>query len=124
MELTEIYTDAAGETHFRKIEIALALRNFAPPSEPIQLSQEMPATSGVFLVAPPGWDKAFHPTPRKQLAVMLKGEATVSASDGETVEFMPGDVILLNDQEGKGHLTQILGDRHATVLLIGLDETR
>jgi len=122
MELTEIYTDAAGETHFRRTEIDLALRDFAPPSKPIHLSQEMPSTSSVFLVAPPGWDKDFHPTPRKQLAIMLQGEATVAASDGDMIGFGPGDVILLNDQGGKGHLTQIQGGHDATILLIGLDE--
>ncbi len=122
MELTEIYADAVGETHFRKTKIDLALRDFAPPSEPIHVSPEIPSTSSVFLVAPPGWDKEFHPTPRKQLAVMLKGEATINASDGDIIEVRPGDVILLNDQRGKGHLSRIQGDHDATLLLIGLDE--
>lgn len=122
MELTEIYADTDGETHFRTSEIDLELRDFAPPSQPIQLSPEIPGTSSVFLVAPPGWDKEFHPTPRKQLAVMLKGEATVRASDGDIIDFRPGDVILLNDRDCKGHLTQIQGNQDATILLVGLAE--
>lgn len=124
MELTEIYADAEGETHFRSTEIDLEMRNFAPPSEPIQISPELPATTGLFLVAPPGWDKDFHPTPRKQLAIMLEGKATVRASDGDVIDFNPGKAILLNDGDSKGHLTQILGDQNATVLLIGLADER
>lgn len=120
MEITEIYTDADGETHFRKTEIDLALHDFAPPSAPIRISPEWSSTSSVFLVAPPGWDKEYHPTPRKQLAVMLDGEATVTASDGKTIDFLPGNIILLNDEKGKGHLTRIMGDQDATVLLIGV----
>ena len=121
MELTEIYADAEGETHFRTVEIDMDLCDFAPPSKPINLSADLPSTSSVFLTAPPGWDKSFHPTPRKQLAVMLKGKATVSASDGSTIEVSPGDVVLLNDQDSKGHLTQIQGIQDATFLLIGLN---
>ena len=122
MELTEIYADAERETHFRNAEIDLELRDFAPPSKPIRLSPEMPATSGLFLVAPPGWDEDFHATPRKQLAILLKGEATVSTSDGDMMEVRPGDVILLNDRNSRGHLTRIQGDHDATWLLIGLDD--
>lgn len=122
MELTEIYADGEGETHFRRAEIDLDLRDFAPPSQPIRISPEMPATTGLFLVAPPEWDKEFHPTPRKQLAIMLNGHATVRASDGEIVDFKPGCVILLNDRDSKGHLTQIQGDRDASILLVGLVE--
>lgn len=122
MELTEIYADADGETHFRNAEIDLELRDFAPPSKPIHVSPEMPATSGLFLVAPPGWDEDFHATPRKQLAVMLKGQATVTTSDRDMIEIRPGDIVLLNDQDSKGHLTRIQGNHDAAFLLVGLDE--
>ena len=122
MELTEIYADAEGETHFRKVEIHMELCDFAPPSKPINLSADMPSTSSVFLTAPPGWDKEYHATPRKQLAVMLMGEATIAATDGDIVEVGPGDTVLLNDQGSKGHLTQIQGAREATFLLIGIND--
>ena len=122
MELTEIYADAEGETHFRKVEIHMELCDFAPPSKPINLSADMPITSSVFLTAPPGWDKEYHATPRKQLAVMLMGEATIAATDGDIVEVGPGDTVLLNDQGSKGHLTQIQGAREATFLLIGIND--
>ena len=123
MELIEIYADTAGETHFRRTEIDFDVRDFAPPSQPIRISPEMPSTSSLFLVAPPGWDEAFHPTPRKQLAVMLDGEATVSVSDGDILDVRPGNIILLNDQASKGHLTRVQGDKDAAFLLIGLEES-
>lgn len=122
MELVEIYADGAGETHFRKTRIELEMRDFAPPSQPIRVSAEMASTSSVFLVAPPGWDEEFHPTPRRQLAVMLEGEATITASDGETIPARPGTVVLLNDQDSKGHLTRVQGDKDAAFLLIGQDD--
>lgn len=121
MEILELYADAAGETHFRRVEIDFAPKEFAPPSKPIGVSGETPVSTALFLAAPPGWDDAFHPTPRRQYAVMIEGEATVTASDGETVEIRPGGVILLNDGNSKGHLTRITGKRDARFLMIGLD---
>ena len=121
MELLEIFADDDGETHFRRTAIDFALRDFAPPSPPIGISAEIPATTSLFLSAPPGWDREFHPTPRRQLAVTLEGEASVTATDGECVTLRPGSVVLLNDTDSKGHLTRITGESDARFLMIGLD---
>lgn len=120
MELLEIFSDNGGETHFRQTKIDFTLRDFAPPSRPIGISEEIATTTSLFLSAPPGWDREFHPTPRKQLAVMLEGEATVTASDGESLAIKPGMVVLLNDPDSKGHLTLVRGTRDARFLMIGL----
>jgi len=122
VDLLEIYADADGETHFRKTTVDFQERDFAPPSRPVRVSAEMPTGSSLFLVAPPGWNDDFHPTPRRQLAVLLDGTLTMTASDGETVTAEPGTAILLNDQDCKGHLTQVQGDRAATFLLVALPE--
>ena len=121
MQMIEIYADDRGETHFRKIEIGLELREFAPPSVPVQVSAEMATTTSLFMMAPPGWDKDYHPTPRKQLCVMLDGELTVSATDGETIEMGAGDVLLVNDAASNGHLSQIIGKKNASFLFVGLE---
>lgn len=80
----------------------------------------MPTTTCVFLVAPPGWDPAFHPSPRRQRAVLLSGRATITATDGETITIAAGDILLLNDQGSRGHLTMVQGDQDARFLLVGL----
>lgn len=121
MQLTEIYADDRGETHFRKVEISLELREFAPPSMPVHVSEEMATTASRFMIAPPGWDKEYHPTPRRQLCVMLKGKLTVTATDGETIEMGPGGVLLVSDLACKGHLSQIIGDEDASFLFVGLE---
>jgi hypothetical protein len=122
MELLEIYADEGGETHFRRTDMPMELRNFAPPSQPINVSAEVPSTTSVFLVAPPGWDEEFHPTPRRQFAIMLRGKATISATDGETINVEPGNIILLNDQDSKGHLTRVQGKEDAAFLLVGTQQ--
>ncbi len=124
MKLVEIYADAAGETHFRRTEIDFELRDFAPPSQPLCVSPELATTSSLFLAAPPGWDKDFHPTPRKQLAVLLEGAVRIGVTDGETLGVTPGNVFLFNDMGSKGHLTQVQGTRDASFLFVALDEER
>lgn len=123
MEIVEIYGDAAGETHLRRTAIDFEMRDFAPPSQPLGVSAEMGSSSSLFLTAPPGWDKNFHPTPRKQLAVLLEGNVRISVSDGETIELKPGDTFLLNDMASKGHLTQVQGEQEASFLFVVLDES-
>lgn len=122
MEIVEIYGDAAGETHIRRTTIEFEMRDFAPPSQPLGVSAEMASTSSLFLVAPPGWDKEFHPTPRKQLAALLSGHVLISVSDGDTIDLKPGDTFVLNDMKSKGHLTQVRGDQDASFLFVVLDE--
>jgi gentisate 1,2-dioxygenase len=121
VQLAEIFADEQGETHFRKVEMRLEMREFAPPSMPVQVTTEIPTTAALFMIAPPGWDKNFHATPRKQICVMLSGKLTVTATDGETIEMGPGDVLLVNDAASRGHLSQIQGVESASFLFVGLD---
>ena len=122
MELAIIYGDAAGETHIRRAVIDFEMRDFAPPSQPLGVSADMPSSASLFLTAPPGWDENFHPTPRKQLAVLLKGNVRISVSDGESIALEPGDTFLLNDMASKGHLTRVQGEQDAAFLFIVLDQ--
>ena len=120
MTLLEIYADDKGESHFREVHMEMTEREFAPPARPVGLSAETPSTSSVFLEAPPGWDDAFHTTPRRQLAVLLEGRLKVSCSDGQSITMSPGDVVLLSDTSGKGHLSEVQGDDPTHFLLVGL----
>ena len=124
MELIEIYGDSADETHMRRTAIDFEMREFAPPSQPLGVSAEMASTSSLFLTAPPGWDKNFHPTPRKQLAVVLDGHVCLTVSDGEAIALKPGDTFLLNYMASQGHLTRVQGEKDASFLFIVLDESR
>lgn len=121
MELLEIYTDAEGETHFRTATVPFEMRSFAPPSLPLGVSPDARPTAAFFLELPPGWDKSFHPTPRKQIGVILSGEVTIAATDGEVRRFGPGGYFLLNDANSKGHLTQVQGDTAIHALMIAVE---
>ena len=122
MRVLELYADEHGETHFREVPIDMSERNFAPPSLPIRVSSETRVSTSVMLAAPPGWDPAFHPTPRKQFAVLLSGRAVATVSDGETRDLGPGGFVILNDAGSKGHRTVVQGGEDAVFFLVAMDE--
>jgi uncharacterized cupin superfamily protein len=120
VDIQELYADAAGETHFRVAAVTFEMRDFSPPSPAIGVAADLKPSAAVFLSAPPGWDKVFHPTPRKQLAVVLSGELTVTATDGAVQRFAPGGCFLLNDAGSKGHLTQVQGTANVHALMVAI----
>jgi len=120
MQILEIYADGAGETHFRDFPIALAPRDFAPPSAPMGVSIDTALTTGVFLELPPGWDPKYHATPRRQWVVILRGQLNITMTDGTTVSFRPGDVLLFNDANSKGHRSLVEGEGTVACFLVGL----
>ena len=119
IEITEIYSDEAGETHIRANPVILAPRDFAPPSAPMGVSAEMPLTTGVILELPPGWDPKYHATPRRQLVVVLRGYLHITTTDGTGADFRPGDVFFLNDENSKGHQSLVQGKETVGLLLVG-----
>ncbi len=120
MQITEIYTDEAGETHFRGTQMSLSRRDFAPPSAPMEVSTDTQLTTGVFLELLPGWDPEYHATPRRQWVVMLKGRLRITATDGTAKDFHPGDVFCLNDEKSKGHQSLVQGRETVALFLVGL----
>ena len=121
MELPEIYADAAGETHYRTTAIAFESRDFSPPSPPIGVAPDMNPKAALFLELPPGWDLSFHPTPRKQVAVIVSGTVTIAVTDGEVRRFGPGGCFIFNDVNSKGHLTQVQGPDRVYALMVAVE---
>jgi quercetin dioxygenase-like cupin family protein len=110
MRITVITADGNGETHFVDRELELVAQSFAPPSPPMEVSAPVPAGQGVFFRLTPGWFGDWHPTPCLQYFVQATGELEVQVSDGEVRRLSPGAVVYLEDTEGKGHTTRVVGD--------------
>jgi len=98
MKITKIYSDSTGETHFKDVDIPLK------ESGPIgSLSETLPVKGMKLRENPADYFYDWHPTPDKQYIVMLEGTLMVEVSDGEQRKFLPGDILLVEDTEGKGH---------------------
>ena len=108
-EITRIYTDDAGVSHFGTTEVTFNLADFAPPTPPISVSQGIEVESITFISSPVGWFGDWHPTPMRQIMFCLVGELEVQVSDGEVRSFGPGSVIIVEDTDGKGHISRVVG---------------
>jgi quercetin dioxygenase-like cupin family protein len=47
---------------------------------------------------------------------MLSGSLTVTVGDGTERSLSPGDIVLLEDVGGTGHLTRVTGSRQAVAV--------
>ncbi len=116
MKIHNLYTDASGESHFRDIEIDwVEERNFS------KLSARLPATGIIFRETAGDYDLSWHPAPRRQYIINLNAGVKITASDGESREIKAGEVILVEDTTGKGHLSQSIGGQMRRSIFIPIE---
>ena len=116
MKIHNLYTDASGESHFRDIEIDwVEERNFS------KLSARLPATGVIFRETSGDYDLSWHPAPRRQYIVNLTGGVKITASDGEAREIKAGEIVLVEDTTGKGHLSQSIGGQMRQSVFIPIE---
>lgn len=99
--ITRIYNDNDGESRFEDIKIPLK-----DGGEIGLLSDPIPAKGIIFREVLPAYDYDFHTAPQKQYIVLLEGEIEIETSLGETRRFKAGEILLVEDTEGKGHKTR------------------
>ena len=120
MQYTRIYADPDGESHFDEVAVALVANDLALPAPPLNVSAPIPANQFVFIMLPPGWYGGWHPSPRRQYWVHIAGQLDVEVSDGEVRRFNPGDVGLLDDMTGRGHVTRVIGGDEVRGMVVQL----
>ena len=101
--ITRLYSDSNGDTRFEDITIALK-----SAGEIGKLSEGLPVTSIIFREVEANYDYDFHNAPQKQYLILIDGGIEIETTLGEKRQFKVGDVILLEDTEGKGHRTRNL----------------
>jgi hypothetical protein len=115
-----LYTDAAGNSRFDEMDIPLQQAEFGPPAAPIDLSEPEVAARVIFASIPPGWVGVRHTAPRRQYFAQLTGIIEVEVAEGERVRTGPGEVTLIEDTDGSGHITRVIGDESVTGAFIQL----
>ena len=106
MRIHNLYTDNAGETHFRDIEV-----EWVEETRGGRLSARLPATGIIFRQVPAEYDLDWHPAPRRQYIINLDAGVELTASDGEKRVIGAGEVILVEDTSGKGHLSKAVENK-------------
>jgi len=118
---TRIVADSSGVSRFEDYEIRLESADFAPPAPPMQASEFDEATRYGFVTAPAGWYGDWHPAPRRQVAIFLKGELEVAVAAGDVRRFGPGSTVLLEDTFGKGHTSRVVGSSDVVLVFVQLE---
>jgi hypothetical protein len=116
MRVHNLYVDGSGQSHFRDIEIEWVEEGRAG-----KLSKRLPATGIIFREVQPDYDLDWHPAPRRQYIINLDAGAQLTASDGEARVIGAGEVILVEDITGKGHLSKSVGGKLRHSIFVPID---
>jgi hypothetical protein len=103
MKIHRLYADDKGESHWQDVEV-----EFTESGRAGRLSQRLPATGIIFRQVQPDYDLDWHPAPRRQYIINLDAGVQITASDGEARRIGAGEVILVEDTWGKGHLSKAI----------------
>ncbi len=106
MRIHNLYVDEHGETHFRDLEVEWVEENRSG-----KLSRRLPASGIIFRQVPSSFDLDWHPAPRRQYIINLDAGVQLTASDGESRVIGAGEVILVEDTTGKGHLSKAVDNQ-------------
>jgi hypothetical protein len=116
MRIHNLYEDANGISHFRDIEIEwVEERNFS------KLSARLPATGIIFRETSGDYNLDWHPAPRRQYIINLDAGVEITASDGEKRIIGAGEVVLVEDVTGKGHLSKAIGGKMRRSIFVPID---
>jgi len=88
-QITRIYSDSTGDTHFEDMEIPLKEAGNIG-----KLSDVLPATGIIFREVEPSYDWNFHTAPQKQYIILLEGIIEIETSLGDKRIFKAGKVFV------------------------------
>ncbi|MBZ0182117.1 MAG: hypothetical protein K8F60_06640 [Melioribacteraceae bacterium] len=101
MIITRLCNDEKGESHFTDIEVELF-----DSGNIGKLSEKFPVNEIIFRETSGDYNYDFHNAPQRQFIILLEGEIQIETSLGEVRNFKAGEVLLVEDTEGKGHKTK------------------
>jgi hypothetical protein len=116
LKVTRIYADAAGESHFGEVEVPL--RDAGAIG---RLSERHAVESVIFRENDPDYDYDWHCAPQRQYIVLLDGEIEIETSDGEIRQLCGGDILLVEDVNGRGHRTRTVNNQPRRSLFVTMD---
>jgi hypothetical protein len=116
MRIHNLYVDANGETHFRDIEV-----EWVEQRPGGKLSKRFHATGIIFRETSGDYDLDWHPAPRRQYIINLDAGVEITASDGEKRVIGAGEVFLVEDISGKGHLSKAVSGKMRHSIFVPID---
>lgn len=116
MRIHNLYEDENGQSHFRDIEIDWVEENRGG-----KFSDRLPASGIIFRQVQPDYDLDWHPAPRRQYIINLDAGVQITAGDGEARVIGAGEVILVEDTTGQGHLSKAVENKLRHCIFVPID---
>jgi quercetin dioxygenase-like cupin family protein len=118
VQYLRLYADKRGESHFEKVPVEFGEADYRPPAPLLYVSHAFQADGFQFVRLPSGWTGESIRPPKKQFLTCLAGKLEVTASDGEKHVLDTGDVVLMEDVDGKGHKTHVKGTQDCVAAIV------
>ena len=116
--VTRLYTGPDGQTHAEEIEMKFT------GGANSEVSQMMPVTGAELHRQPANTFVDWHPGPRRQYVITLSGRGEIEVAGGKKIPLGPGQINLIEDTTGKGHITKGVGAEDRVTLWLPLaDQT-
>ena len=100
--ITHLYTGPDGQTHADEIEAKFNDK---------EVAMLMQSKGAELHRAKAGAVDDWHNAPRRQYVITLSGRAELEVAGGKKIPVGPGNIDLVEDTTGKGHITKVLEDR-------------
>jgi uncharacterized cupin superfamily protein len=113
MWLPHLYTDSSGQSVLDEVELKMAGPGGGAPQD---------VSHWAIGQALPGHFVDFSPTPETTLVAVFSGQMHVTASNGEERQLTRGDMLLMQDAGGQGHMTRFIGQEACNYLLIAMPD--
>jgi quercetin dioxygenase-like cupin family protein len=119
-KLTRLITGKDKSSHF--IDEDLIYKKMNPAWDTIA-SQAFPITKGELVIweTPKDTELLWVNAPFSQFFIYLSGIVEIEVGNGEKRQFKKGDVLLVEDCEGQGHITRIIEEMTAIVVVTDKD---
>ena len=99
--VTRIYTGPDGQSRSEEVELKLTGG----------VSELFSATGVQFSSRPAAPASDWHTGPMRQYVITLSGRAELEVANGQKVPIEAGNINLIEDTTGKGHITHNIADR-------------
>ena len=108
MDYLRIWADETGETHLEEVTLDRVVN---PAEHGVAELWTSPATrvDRIQFLNVQALEQvpAEHRAPRRQFVVFLDGWVSITTSDGDSRMLPAGSVVLAEDVDGKGHVTEL-----------------
>jgi quercetin dioxygenase-like cupin family protein len=112
--MTRLYTGPDNQTHAEEVEVKFA------PGNASDVFKMMQVTGAELHRAAGGSVDDWHRAPRRQYVITLSGRGELEVAGGKKISVGPGNIDLVEDTTGKGHITRVISKEDRVTLQLPL----